>query len=339
MNILFVYGAEFEKGWGRSVKLAEALKGEGHHVEYLNVPTMKLSLSSNPDWVINNHIGLPIKKLPILKGLNNLIQWHIVLKNILKKCSWDIICWYSPIFPDFIPKVKELCPQSKMVYDIADHRSAYLLNQGDAEAAELIDCEELEICKLVDRISSCNSNHLNRLDMTKKGFIVQNGIEEQCIQSDRIESKKFSKAVYVGGINFRLDMKRLIDFAETNQILVDLYGPISHNFEMVEHELIQYRGEVPSHEVQSIIEQYDIGVLPYVNNEFNRSSQPLKILQYLSAGLTVIDFCELAKQYQLKGWVTPVNFNPYQMPKCTKTELMQYTWKRLSQKWVKLVCQ
>jgi len=51
---------------------------------------------------------------------------------------------------------------------------------------------------------------------------------------------------------------------------------------------VHYAGQVPAEAVSSYLAAIDVGITPYMDIPFNRSSFPLKTLEYLGAGRPVV---------------------------------------------------
>jgi teichuronic acid biosynthesis glycosyltransferase TuaH len=58
--------------------------------------------------------------------------------------------------------------------------------------------------------------------------------------------------------------------------------------DLTSRERVRYIGPVPSSAVRSYLAAIDIGITPYQDTVFNRASFPLKTLEYLAAGLSVV---------------------------------------------------
>jgi teichuronic acid biosynthesis glycosyltransferase TuaH len=98
---------------------------------------------------------------------------------------------------------------------------------------------------------------------------------------------------FVGHLNDRTDLALLEAIAETGTSLL-VIGPREESFEptrfaaLAARPNVAYLGRRPFAGLPSYLRKIDVGVVPYADTRFNRSSFPLKMLEYLAAGLPVV---------------------------------------------------
>lgn len=98
---------------------------------------------------------------------------------------------------------------------------------------------------------------------------------------------------YSGGLGGRVDYDLLIAIAEAGYSLL-LVGPRhrgSHDerFDaLVGRPNVQWVGNQPFERLPAYFAAMDVGILPYAPSDFNQQSFPLKLLEYLAAGLPVV---------------------------------------------------
>jgi len=121
---------------------------------------------------------------------------------------------------------------------------------------------------------------------------------------------------FLGCLGFQIDFP-LIDFIarQNPKAMIALIGPQSHEIKKNIKQLpdnVFCPGPVPSIAVKYCLSNFDLGIVPYRNNQFNSRRNPIKIMQYLASGLPVVstvigeDFSESKFVYQCK---TPHEFN------------------------------
>jgi teichuronic acid biosynthesis glycosyltransferase TuaH len=104
-----------------------------------------------------------------------------------------------------------------------------------------------------------------------------------------------SKAVVVGQLNERLDVDLLLELARCGVQLL-LVGPRYERTVDTKRKLdqlvacsnVEWLGRQPYVRLPSLLGGVDLGLTPYRDTPFNRSSFPLKTLEYLAAGLRVV---------------------------------------------------
>ncbi|GGF90415.1 hypothetical protein GCM10007304_00370 [Rhodococcoides trifolii] len=99
----------------------------------------------------------------------------------------------------------------------------------------------------------------------------------------------------VGQLNERLDYDVLERVAHSG-VTVVMIGPRTERTRAVSRRLdtlfamptVHWVGSVPAADLPSYLDRMTLGITPYADNDFNRSSFPLKTLEYLSHGLPVV---------------------------------------------------
>jgi teichuronic acid biosynthesis glycosyltransferase TuaH len=100
-------------------------------------------------------------------------------------------------------------------------------------------------------------------------------------------------AGFVGRINDRTDLRMLEAIADRGRSLL-LVGRKEPAFEPARFDALRRRpnvcwvGPKPSAAMPSYLRAIDVGIVPYRDSQFNRSSFPLKTLEYLAAGRAVV---------------------------------------------------
>lgn len=100
-------------------------------------------------------------------------------------------------------------------------------------------------------------------------------------------------AAFVGLLNDRTDLALLEAVADRGVHLL-VVGPVQPGFEpervaaLLQRDEVRATGPVPFAELPSLLAGVDVGLVPYRDSAFNRSSFPLKALEYLAAGRPVV---------------------------------------------------
>lgn len=100
-------------------------------------------------------------------------------------------------------------------------------------------------------------------------------------------------AGFVGHMSKRMDLEMLEAVASSGISLL-LVGPRQATFEIAKLERllalpnVQWVGPKEFGELPSYLRVIDVGLVPYSQSEFNRASFPLKTLEYLAAGRSVV---------------------------------------------------
>jgi len=96
-------------------------------------------------------------------------------------------------------------------------------------------------------------------------------------------------AGFIGHLSARIDLDLLDAVADTGHSLL-LVGPRQLTFDiqridrLLGRENVQWVGAQPFERLPSYLRRMAVGLTPYADSDFNRSSFPLKTLEYLAAG-------------------------------------------------------
>lgn len=113
-----------------------------------------------------------------------------------------------------------------------------------------------------------------------------------------LERHRRPLAGYLGTLNYRLDAQllraALQAIGEGTLVIIGeevrATGPglADESRELLAHPRVVVTGHREGVELVELLAALDVGLVPYTRTEFNRMSYPLKILQYLAAGLPVV---------------------------------------------------
>ncbi|MEQ8241453.1 MAG: glycosyltransferase, partial [Cyclobacteriaceae bacterium] len=141
-----------------------------------------------------------------------------------------------------------------------------------------------------------SKHHLNT-ELIKNG--VDYALFNQAYNKDRFGNE--TKTIgYVGSIDFRLDvdlLKAVIEHFPNHQFhfigrVVD--AQVKEALEAYTN--VKFLGAKSPKELVKSMKSIDLGLIPFVKNEFTKSIYPLKINEYLAAGIPVVstDFADLS---------------------------------------------
>jgi glycosyltransferase involved in cell wall biosynthesis len=94
---------------------------------------------------------------------------------------------------------------------------------------------------------------------------------------------------FAGGVGPAVDVESLHAIAKAipGGSLV-LIGPVTLPAESLRAPNIHVLGPRPYAELPAYVQAFDVGIIPYVENDWTRAVDPLKLLEYLAAGVPVV---------------------------------------------------
>ena len=94
---------------------------------------------------------------------------------------------------------------------------------------------------------------------------------------------------FAGGVSECCDLALVQAVAEANpQGSVVLVGPVSVDLSLLTSPNIHVLGNRPYATLPAYVQAFDVGIIPYVLNDWTRAVDPLKLLEYLAAGIPVV---------------------------------------------------
>ena len=141
--------------------------------------------------------------------------------------------------------------------------------------------------------------------MTKRCFIVQNGVDYELFRSGYSFPKEAPVIIgFVGTIAGRIDFSVLeaiaVNFPEARLVLV---GRTAFDGRSVDEDVaglktypnVIFEGAQPSEKLPDYLKKFHIGIIPNMKNAHTAAVYPMKINEYLAAGIPVVtsDFAPL----------------------------------------------
>lgn len=154
---------------------------------------------------------------------------------------------------------------------------------------------EEEFMKKVDLVVTTSEG----LQQNKKVYnpnchLVKNGVDYSLFSQGKALKKYQGQTVvgYVGSIDDRLDYDLLQYCVKRSPHLIFLFvGRIMDESLIVELKKMNnviFVGSKTPKELPNYIASFDVGIIPFVRNEFTQNIYPLKINEYLAAGIGVV---------------------------------------------------
>lgn len=247
----------------------------------------------------------PFSRFSIISAINrNINAWFIKLFLYLHKnasSSPSRIVWFFD--PRFYPYVSYFGSSYRSVYDCVDYW------KGDPffSRAQSKHISELEILSVQrSSVVVVNSEVLyKKLHIFRKNIVLAPQgfrLDQFCKYRCNTPLERQTPVIgYVGAINERLDYKLLFSLASSLSnyvfIFVGPLFPINSKAKQTQEDFreqlfrlpnVIYKGQASKEKIPAIIDQFTIGIVPYMNSYFNRFSYPAKTLEYFYMGKPVI---------------------------------------------------
>jgi teichuronic acid biosynthesis glycosyltransferase TuaH len=236
--------------------------------------------------------ALPGVTRPGVRILTNLLLWLVVSRAL--KCAHVVPDAVVVAFP--LAKFSDRLPGRRVLYATDDWLGG----------AELMGLSKRWIRRVLKHnlgvahgVAAISEEVLTRLSGMASGgvvgrrcIILPNGCEPPVIPAG---NERSPIALLVGQLNERLDTD-VLDALCTAQVPILVlgdrtdrdpdFGKILDKF--LGSKNIQWSGSVPADQLNKYLCVAAVGLTPYANTEFNRASFPLKTLEYVASGLSVV---------------------------------------------------
>lgn len=219
-------------------------------------------------------------------------MWLSLLPRVLDLAGPNTILWVFSPLADYL--VAAALPQIKLaVYDCMDDLASF--KDGTAEMRD----REAHLLTLVDLVfTGGRSMYEARKDRHEQVYCFASGVDVQHYAADgaratpaRIATIPQPRLGYFGVLDERIDWDLIATIAERQPgwhwVLV---GPTAKvdPAELPQAPNIHYLGQQPYADLPTLLQSFDLAVMPFALNEATRFISPTKTLEYLAGGKTVI---------------------------------------------------
>lgn len=181
-------------------------------------------------------------------------------------------------------------PASRRGFDAYDDWRARAKAQGPSQRAQ----EGYGLLPLFDTVSAHSSPWASELrqEFGVEPVVLGNGIDLDAYLDpgpapEGLPDEPF--AVYVGSIEDRVNLSLMERLTNEGRIPVVVAGPADPaTAARLRNGPLHWMGPVAPSQVPAVLGAASVGLLPHQENRFTRSMDPLKILEYLAAGLPVV---------------------------------------------------
>ena len=271
--------------WKRVVGIHDRVRKVKYNSGGLSIVSLPPTIPFN--WIRSERV------LSIVLSLN---AWVIrkSLQSILRSMRLDNIVLVSALNPIYGNKLVDKLGEKLSLYYCYDEISAANWIKVHGARAERDFLRKTDVV-----ITSSSALMEKKKVLNSKCYVVNNGVDPMLISQEPFDIKENIK---------RSDQKKVIGFLGTidDRIDYDLMHKLISNFS--EHEIqfvgrvnsqaffetfnvyqnVVFKGAQPEHDLKHFLKVFDIGIIPFVVNEFTSGIYPMKVNEYLGAGIPVV---------------------------------------------------
>jgi glycosyltransferase involved in cell wall biosynthesis len=299
-DFLFLSMTDWHVRIQRPQFLAKALASMGHRCFFLN-PHLGREFRRSSDIspqlarldanIYELHVRLPREpvfhhRLLHEEEIGELVQAVSLLRRIAGISRFVQIVGF-PVWRQLAEQVREMFG-ARLVYDCHDLLSGFsAMNEAIvAEEGLLTKDADLVICSAQRLVGHC----LKAGADPQRCILIRNAAPP--MQGTARRNPGTRKVVgYVGALEDWFDVQSLLTAAVA---LPDLRFVIAGRVESPHFRIlrdvsnVELRGEIASAQVPEFLAQLDVALIPFLLNDLTRAADPIKLYEYLSAGLPVV---------------------------------------------------
>lgn len=264
---------------------------QGYVLQHLTLPPILpinwINSSRVFDFIMNIQAWL-ISKLNINKVLASLKFNHPIMINA-----------FNPVMGNSLQKSLNI---SRSIYYCYDEISA--ADWCSKHGKRL----EEKFAKQVDMIAVTSTALLeSKTQLNPHTVLIKNGVDfdlfHQAFKMGKVHANK--KIGYIGSLDFRVDydlLETLIQKRPEYEFIFIGRVMDKRNCDRLSvYSNVQFLGPKQPNELPVLLSQIDVAIIPFIKNEFTRNIYPLKINEYLAAGLPVVstDFADMSDFQEL----------------------------------------
>ena len=225
---------------------------------------------------------------------------RLCIQNTLRKLQMSQpIVWFS--LPDMVDLVKEIPPARLLVYHVVDEYTAY--SDHTPSSRRRIEELEKEMTALVDMVVVVSKKlHEAKRPMNPNTYLVPNGVNYQAYTAaladphlpDDLRAIPPPRLGYSGLIGDKLDFNMLKELAQENpEWSLVLLGKVRVPQQAANWQALRalpnahHLGPVEISQVPHYVKGFQVGLVPYLQNRHAEHISPLKLYDYLAAGLPI----------------------------------------------------
>lgn len=253
------------------------------------------------------------------------IARRLSLRNAVRKLQMTqpIVWFYHPYWVDWVNEIPSAC---LLLYHVVDEYTSY---QGSTPSRRRrIEEREKKMMVQVDAVIVVSEKlYEAKHPFNPNTYLVPNGVNYQAYADaladprlpDELQSIRPPRLGCSGLIGDKLNLDMLRDLAQENtEWSLVFLGPVNASEQAKTWQALQampnvhYLGSVPWSQVPHYVKGFDVGLIPYVQDRYSEANSPLKLYDYLAAGLPIASV-DIPAARQFSPYIhladTPGNFS------------------------------
>jgi glycosyltransferase involved in cell wall biosynthesis len=218
------------------------------------------------------------------------------VKNTLKECGVDAppIAWVCPVVFDF-PQIQQNIEFEHIVADIIDDQRKW---QAKTDYMNRVAQNYVDVLQVADVVlANCEPVRKGFFDLRNDVIVVPNATE--IFPEDRTwpvpeDIANLPRPIigYVGNLRDRIDFELIrkvaLSHPEWSVVLVGSAHGAMEVHTLADLPNVKLLGVRPYQEALNYIKNFDVAMMPHINNELTENMNPLKLYVYFALGVPVV---------------------------------------------------
>lgn len=260
----------------------------------LSAKPKKVEEQNSCVYVLNPGPVIPINFLPHNSLYERILKWNnqVVLRKVKRALTRlkmkDELIHINAFNPMLAAHTLHHFDETTSVYYCYDEISAaaYMKDHGTILEPELLQSADLTVVTSAGLLE-------NKKEHAKRIALVKNGVDYSLFsQGFREDMPKEIVVGYIGSIDDRFDLDLLAFCMDAHpEWTFEFVGRITDEKTadfLRGRKNVLLRGAKASCDLPVFLPHYSVGIIPFVKNKFTRGIYPLKINEYLAAGVPVV---------------------------------------------------
>jgi teichuronic acid biosynthesis glycosyltransferase TuaH len=250
-----------------------------------------------PNITVTSPLRVGLERYRWGARLNELLARRHIRKMVRRLKLQSPLLWLNPQYAVHLVGV---LGEQAVIYDITDDWAS--LTQTPRQI-ELIREQDERLCKLADATIVCSERLYDmKSNLSRNIHLIPNGVDAKYYSGIADRSIPIVPAAagwmrpvlgYTGTLHpDRVDVSLIVALARAHQGSIALIGPnhlsASDNQTLRELGNVHLTGPVPYSEIPNHMAAFDVCITPHHMNAFTESLNPIKLWEYLAAGLPIV---------------------------------------------------
>lgn len=248
----------------------------------------RLSKISDNYFVLRSFPILPFFKTNRLSNWIDNRLFYRRIKETLKELDFkpSLVWSYVPFFPDALQAF-----HTKTLYDSVDD---YASLPGLIDPNYVLELERKTV-NVVDKVIVTDTFCLEERMRVfgKEPVVISNGVNYEVFSrwlsmADTLQIRK--RIMYVGNVSHWFDLELFEKIADTfKDFEIMIVGFTSVDVSSFKkHPNINFVGKLMQEEFAQLLSESSVAIIPFKENEVTKATDPLKVYEYLAAGVPVV---------------------------------------------------